>query len=274
MLRIVLQCSTEYIINTVIKPATKNNEVSEQLQLLLSSTSTWIDKSGIAFKAIEKNIRELMKADAASGSIRMADLFSFAGDMEMVEYWIQNALRLNTPKVSCRLTEMIASGNLGYFTRAATAYESAVAMKFGNLSNDFSMGLICGAFDAMLNNIEAKRLGSLDWGVDNDRAAKLALRAKEALDRLGLRDEDVQSMLDVAGEVLREERQIWMGPGPVIRVINTESDIGILYQFHVGGDPEWACQLTERVIDRLIEREIDCHGISFSFLPWPIELAS
>ena len=36
MLRIVLQCSTEYIINTVIKPATKNNEVSEQLQLLLS----------------------------------------------------------------------------------------------------------------------------------------------------------------------------------------------------------------------------------------------
>ncbi len=257
----------------MLKPATKNNEISEELRILIEATVKWLDPSSFTFRKIERSIQNLMKVDALDGSLRMAELVSMTGDMEAAHRWIHNARLVGAPKYLCAGVQMGTYGNLGYFTRSAELYGAAVALENNNLIDNFCSGLVCGAFNAMIVNIDAQRRSQLAWGAENDAAADVATAAVEVLDRMGLNETDVQAMLDVAGEVLRAEREMWLRFAPVVRVTNTSDDTGLLYQYYVDGSAARASALTDRVIDLMIDRDLDRPGLAFSFLPDNIQEA-
>jgi len=93
------------------------------------------------------------------------------------------------------------------------------------------------------------------------------MKAIDVMPQIGVSDQDVTAMLDVAGEVLRERRLFWLRDRPLVRVVDAGSASSILYQYVIGASPATVVDLTEEVALRLMAREIDKPGLMFSFLP-------
>ena len=88
-----------------------------------------------------------------------------------------------------------------------------------------------------------------------------------ALQKLGVSEQDVQAVLDIAGELLREKKLFWQNSLPSISIIDSEEGVGLLYQLEVCVDIPTAISMTDDVLTRMVDRNLDKPGIAFSFLP-------
>lgn len=93
------------------------------------------------------------------------------------------------------------------------------------------------------------------------------MHASEVLKVNSVSEADLQAILDVAGEVLREHSLFWLGSDPHLGA----SDDALLYQFCIAVDPQTASALTDEVLDRVISRDLDRPGLLFSFLGTQID---
>ena len=98
---------------------------------------------------------------------------------------------------------------------------------------------------------------------------ELARKGVAVFERNHASDASVRRMIDVAGEVLREHRLFWLDEEPLIRTYSDDEGAGLLYQLYVGVSAEEAARMTDEVIVRLIEREIEVPGLSIAFISKP-----
>lgn len=248
--------------------ATKGGELNSQINRLILDGTAYLSAGDFVVRRFEHEIDKLAKVDALGASLCRSSLSMLIGDWPMVQHWTANMRHLGAV-VEPLGVEFIASSNLGYFTPAAALYPQVMDVRWGVTAHFLTHGLICGAFaDVIAGNATCSE-GKIELGVSQQRAVEVAMNAQALLARLGVSEQEVQAMLDVAGEVLREQKLFWLGTDPSIAVLDSDEGAGLLYQLPIAVDAQQASELSDQVIMRMIERDLDMPGLAFSFLSTP-----
>lgn len=250
---------------TAAQPQLKTGEINDQIARILADGGPYRRTDDLEIRRLLREAESVARHDAGLASLLKADIHSLCGNWQEVLRWLTNA-RANQKEVLADVTEMTAAANLGYFSHSAAVYPRAVAIELGTLGHYLSSGLICGTLVALLRNSDIAEQAKLELDDGTKADLMLAANAKRVLDRLGLPEQDLTAMLDVAGEVLREHELIWSETRPRVLVVDTDEDLGLTYQFALPVPPQLAAELSDLVIERIVTRNLDKAGISFSFV--------
>ncbi|MDD2978258.1 hypothetical protein [Aquabacterium sp.] len=82
------------------------------------------------------------------------------------------------------------------------------------------------------------------------------------IERLDLRQADVQRCLDVAREVIGEHQFVCLDCAPVIHEWNDADGASLVYEIPVDTTPSVAADLTMEVINRTVDRVMDLIGFA------------
>lgn len=235
--------------------ATIANDLQRELGAWLEQASGYIDQSSFQFKAFFRSAEKLASADAYASSIQRAMVQHLTGDLDGARHWLLNARKWPADPHSWG-TEAVILSNLGYFSHA-----TQVLMSLGKHERPHyaSMLVLCGAFSAVLDAVPGTEVAETEAGRN---AVSLSSQCMMTLERLNVTEAQVRAMLDIAGEVLRNHKLFFAGEDPVVRAI----DDGLLYQLRVSTAPELAAEMTDEVINRLVEKDLDAPGLAFSFI--------
>lgn len=243
------------------KRATIANEVGRSIDALVLGATDYLPDPSFTVRSLDHEVEKLFKADAFSASLKRGLLYQLYGSAKDAIYWIDNARKLRsdpTARLVTDATEAVISSNLGHFSQA-----SRLLIGLGKESwrGEVILLFLCGAWSE-LSELEDV---ALEPPVDeaSAKAVATARRCFMTLQQVGVTQAQVQAMLDVAGEVLREHRMFFLGDQPIVR----ECDDVVLYQLRVPAQPVEALAMTDEVIERLVDRDLDAAGLAFSFLP-------
>ncbi|MDD2976088.1 hypothetical protein [Aquabacterium sp.] len=247
------------------QPATIHSGLRERASQMLAHATHYLSTSQLTWRQLKADAEKLCNADAASGSIELACAHHMTGNVEQTRYWMRNAALVSGNSARTQFPSFALLSNLGFFTEASRFYSSAVTIESGMLTEWFPAGIITGNFADMMRLMQAAKLAQLDLSQWEEQMA-IATQCDAALTRLQVNDGQLQAMLDVAGEVLREHSLFWLDPYPLVRAWYDDVGAGVLYELKVGVSTDDAYALTEAMIDRLIERDLDAPGVSISFI--------
>lgn len=254
--------------------ATRGGELASRSGALASDSERYRDRSEFSIRLLEREINKLAQASAAEANLCMINLAMACGDWPEVQRLAANVRRLGTGfAVDVDRFEMVAALNLGYFARAAVLYRVLARPESGILGWVLPAGLICASFSDLIHASKKAAAATIELSEVGRAALEVAVDANAALQVLHVSDDDVRAMIEIAGEVLREHELFWLDRLPMVRVMNDADGTGLLYEFRVAVDATTACELTDEVLDRLIERELDRPGVTFSFCGSPAQEA-
>ncbi|RZI62363.1 MAG: hypothetical protein EOP37_03405 [Rubrivivax sp.] len=237
--------------------ATIQNELGGTIGALILGGSRYLEKTDFVVRSIDAQIDKLQKVDALAASIHRGMLYHITGELDESLYWLDNARRLKAdPHNEFDLMAAIVLSNLGYFSRAAQLL-SKVA-DFFKLSNA-NLLLLTGSWSELSQLNER-----LDSSKDEEGVAAIAKaqRCCMTLKQIGVSEDQVKAMLDVAGEVMRSHRMLFLEDAPIVR----ETGDVVLYQLLVKADRREAIKMTDEVLMKMIQRDLDVPGLAFSFI--------
>lgn len=243
-------------------PATIENSLRERIDAVLIARTTFGSADDFEVKALLRDADKLARADAFGASLIKAEVYGLCGDRRQFEYWLANAAKIRRGSEIFR-SESVGLSNLGYFSEAAITFEGAMQPVHGQVGALFHIGLINCCFKSMVNAAEYAKQAGIELDAD---LVELARKADYVLGRVGVSEDQVRRVTDVAGEVLREHNLLWHGAGPLIRMFSDDEGAGMLFQLYVVTTDEKAAQLTDEVLGLLIDRDIAAPGFSFSFV--------
>ncbi len=239
--------------------ATIAGGVADTVFRIVTTADSYLDQPSFEIRQQERQLDKLAHVDAFSASLLRANLVQLYGDLEGALHWTRNARRLtpdpqDQPKVDC--VESAILSNLGYFSRAAQLLSHQPAD--AQLRHTHLM-LTSGAWT------ELTSLAGTFLGSDFPRAVTAidtAERCLRCLHDQSITQAHLQAVLDLAGGVLRKHRLLFLEDLPIIR---DGGDV-VLYQLLIRVQPHRAIDLTDEVIDAMIERDLALPGLTFSFL--------
>lgn len=151
---------------------------------------------------------KLVKANAVEAWRFRAIVNQLIGDVEQARYCIDNAINLNRNDPIMLETKCVILSNLGEFSEAQEAYERSGSPRLGLYPKGVLNGKNCGATRQIAQYIEEARKLNLEVSslepVEIEAAARL-------MEKHGFSDSDVGRVLDVAGEILRECKVMFLG---------------------------------------------------------------
>lgn len=213
-------------------------------------------------KVLERKAEQLSAANAIEGSSAKVAIAQLKGDWEECQRWIRN-LRLLHARGDADRNELIAASNLGFFTRAQEVFGAVI----DDGGYDYlPAGVICGSFKAMNEGYRKATKAGMTLPDDSGRVEALARNADSVMQRIGATEAQLARMLDIAGEVTRENRLLWESDAPLLYAIDTPDHAALLVEFELGVSIKVAVELTDQVIDRAIRRGHDVPGVAFSFI--------
>jgi hypothetical protein len=249
-------------------PATIENSIRERLSATLHSAIRYADPASFSIKSMLNDAEKLIAVDPPNGSLVKAEIYHLCGDIGQFDKWLDNARRLGAGPQADR-SAMYVRSNLGYFSASVRAFEQLVVVESGVLSDVFAFGLVICSYRRMGDAAASAAKAKMELGMDSGYFIDTARKGVDVLNKLGINEGQVQSVLDVAGEVLRRHNLFWMERGPVVRFSDAAESPGLLYQMYVGVPPAEALQLTDEVLELLFERDLYLPGLAFTFISHP-----
>lgn len=233
------------------KLATIANEVGDQLSTWLKTASSYMDGSTLEFKMLERSIDKLARVDALNASVHRAVLFHCIGDLDAALYWINNAVQLGGNANLGRLRALLLS-NLGYFSRAV--------WELKQLTPDVQVPaatimFLTGAYELLVS------LGQENADIDT-HILQQATRCSMTLTALHISEQQFGQVIDLMGEVLRDHQLFFDGEISTVHAV----DGVLLYQLEVSVDPAAAARMTDEVVVKMVERDLDLPGLAVSFI--------
>lgn len=214
---------------------------------------------------MERDIERLSAADAVTASVLRAELCLLWGEEEEASRWVRNLRNLRADR-EANGVEISVHSSMGRFSKAHDLYPKVVCLQEANLIRDTAKGLYTANFSGVIANFEAMTLAKLEHGEQNRYAMHIAEAAQKVLIRLGASEGALLEVLDVAGEVMRRHRLTWVPQAPLIHTVDGAEDVGLLFELALKVTPKLANEMTDQVLDLLIDRDLMVAGISFSFV--------
>lgn len=157
-----------------------------------------------------------------------------------------NAIRLRFDIDHVR-SKMIAETNFVFASEAKKIFANYALVDFENANRMIHVGLTIGAFDIVDEYIQKAKTMNL-----NLDAVQVAMAGdfKSAAERIGIDSAYVTAVIDMLGEVLRENGLFFYGHGPVFEIEGTPRDSISMY-FKVGKSGAEVARLTEQLAEKI-----------------------
>jgi hypothetical protein len=260
-------------MNTPV-PQTQAEEIWQRLTDLIDNSPRIYEINEFTWKGLYRDCERLTKTDVVRASLYKGVLHSLKGEDDKAETAFQNAA-LNGAKETARAWLIGHFANRGFASKAAAiAAESLENSGDVNFAQLMDAVATCGAFGAIVKAADNafasnKVLTQMTTTLETSR------RAKAVMDELHLTDADVSAAVDVAGEVLRENKLLWLHKMADIEVFDDECPFrSLMLQFHVAVTPEKAAAMCNTLTERLVVRDLDKPGLSVTFLGTELEAAA
>jgi hypothetical protein len=240
-----------------VRRATIAAEVSKELNDWIIAAHEYMPENEFLFKKIERDAEKLSSVDGFAGSMLRSVLWHATGNLEESLRWIKNAKRWPHSESETLQVETLIYSNLGHFSSAAEALVLYDPAPTDDLL--FSLSLVTCKFDFLRKKVDVASVAhNEEWLA----ARKTSEDCLMALQNIGASEQHLREVLEIAGDVLRSRRFFFAGDKPLIRAIHD----GILYQLRVRTDAETADAMTDEVLTRMVEENLDAPGLSFSFI--------
>jgi len=243
-------------------PQTIAHQLDADLASVEDRISHFLSPDDGAIAALLASADQLAKADALEASHLKGRIHALTGDRRQVDYWFANARRLRDDwRADFNHASCLAS--LGHFADAAAMATRIPSIDLEMMPMLISLSITVLDLDrARAVSMALQRVNAMPEAIcDND--------AKTALDVLAYYRvplERARAVLEVAGELIREQRLWWLGRQPRLFAHLDSNDAGVLYELQVATSTAHSCTLNDQFIDRLIDRNLLLPGFSFAFL--------
>lgn len=237
--------------------ATIESSVHDELNRWISTATTFMDEDSLRFKSFLRTINQLSRADATAAALHRAFVHHCAGDIDESLHWIKNFRHLapGDQGNASRLEALVLS-NLWYFSRASAAL---VGGSLQTRASVVSILFLVAEWDRL---VAWSRELPEDELPELHKAASVASECLMTIEHLHITQDQIRSVLDLAGEVARENRLFFLGEVPHVRALGD----CMLYQLEVDVEPRVAAKMTDRVIDMMIEKDLSFPGFAFAFI--------
>lgn len=228
---------------------TKGKEIFDETNQLLAEIRSYLPDTDIRIKRLLFEADKIIRSNAAEGYSAKAAVYQLTGNLDQVLKNIDNATKLSSEPVLLA-NKCAFLLNLGFFSTAQETYRSAMHPRKGLFGEKFDFGLACGAFQTMERFLEEATKMKLDL---KHLDTATALRASRFLTQHEFGEEEVAVFLDVAGEIMREQRVIFMDE-PQILVSPTDNEPLLSFIFLLPVDSYRAEKLDTDLQSRFVER--------------------
>lgn len=201
-------------------PATISSELTEKIAVKQINARSYLDENSLEIRLLMSDAKKLVGVDAFAGHIAIAEIYQLTGNLEKTRYHLNNAKRLSN-NIELHGSAAACFVNLGCFGDAQSHYEIIGNPERGMFSKSFELGICSGAFDCLngyIDQAEKMRLDLTEVPVENIR------RVQSVLSDAKISDAEVASILDLAGEVMREENVFYVDETPKITIDDGEFD--------------------------------------------------
>ena len=230
--------------------ATKASRLIQETNQLLMNLRHFLPKDDLRLRRLMAEADKLINADPQEAQAVKGMICQLSGDFERALYHMDNALKLgpgNPAAISNKCSVLI---NSGFFTEAQKLYAKVGSPTVGNFPDAMLLGLGTGAFCEMDAFIGVARKLKLDLAaIDVGTIEKAARLMREH----ALSDGALAGFIDVAGEIMREERVVFCDMPEVFAWdASDEPVLSIIYKLPVDAyrAEELDCELAERLVDR------------------------
>lgn len=249
----------------VLKPATIAQRIGDQINTAMIAMTTFFEPNEFRILRWSDELNQLMKANAMEAHRWHAILHHMTGNVGGMELSMQNASRLGLQPSDFSGNLLIGYANLTMASKALPHYRSGIDVKYGNISGGLSIGLAVGLFQRANELLEQLGLAVLrvpkEVNMDKVKLAAQLLRSQ------GVTDEVCATVVDAAGEVLRERKLFWLDQSPEYFVNDVSGTVGL--QYRVSVDHSEAALMTMQTAEKLIERNLDTLPFYVTFLGAP-----
>lgn len=245
------------------RPATIANQIGDEISLILLSGGRLLSKEDPKLLALWDQCEKLQAVDVVNASGLKADLCQLAGDMDGVRYWANNAAR-NGARFLAQVTLQAACANLGFVREAAKAFAELMTVKDGQINNTIVHGLNCGSFAAIVEAAGAlERAGGVLGRKD---VLMRANQARAALEALGVPEEQLQAVMEQAGEIMRQRRLLWLNESPDVITSETAAAPFVALNYRIDVTPGEAASMTWELAERLSELGLMPPSVTVGFI--------
>ncbi len=249
------------------EPAELEKIVAARLTALLVSCGHLRGPTTFERARFERDLDSIEKHDAALAFTLRGVLAQLDGDIESVEQNVAKARHLNARGVDIILAD--AYSNLGFATRSLSLLREKMRAGVPDLSAYFSSALNSGAAVTMMSVVDQTQ--SVGQGLSQRANDLLPIARKIAatLADVGHTEDELALVLDVAGEVLREHKLLWLDDMPQIIVERNDSEEsapGVHYYYRVDVSPQEAAALSGDIAWRLIDRDLAFPSMTVSLV--------
>lgn len=239
---------------TAAMPATNEQHILNGVGAIIVDATHYLSSNDFGFRRLLAEAQKLVRVDPPMGYAALAFVKQLSGDLAGVIEGLNNSSRLGAPTQAVAATGLACYVNLGMFSDARKCYIEAADPTHGEFSIVHEVGIACGAFRTFREYDVVAALMKIDLSSLHLRSE--CLQAAALLDRTGTTDDEVTALLDIAGEILRENGLFFVGPLPELTVIDDEdTEHCVFLTFSVAEKPEMVSdmmfELANRAADRL-----------------------
>jgi hypothetical protein len=207
--------------------------------------------------SVERDIALIERSDAATAHLYRGTLAVTFGDLDGALYHFANARKLGASHTES--AEVNTLSNLGFASRALTHARLVMLPGTADISAMFPAALAAGAATTVERVItESQATGQVLAEFANEYIP-IARNLSTALVASGHTEDQLAAVLDVAGEVLRENRLLWLDAMPTViaQAFATEDSApGVHYFFRVDVSGGEGARLTGEIGWRLVDRDL------------------
>lgn len=244
-------------------PKTKADEILEDIGTYLSTAAHFLDYDDQPFyvKKWLKAANDLMKVDAALGSLVHAKINELHGNLQQIDYWHDNINKLGFRPCTLAGHRIVAYSNLGYASKGLQEFRNHVDISYGNIGQNLWLGIQTGAFQHMKHLINQANRGNIELPEKN---VAIGQQIAELMAASGTTDDTCSAIMDVAGEVLRKHRLFWLGE-QASYIINDLENL-VLMRINVDVTYKDASDMTTEAAHILIEKNLDTAPFMIDFV--------
>lgn len=233
--------------------ANKSSELIKDINGVLVNASGYVAQDNLWFRRKLSEADKLKVSNEAEAFNVLAQLYGLAGDRAVAERYIDTAIWLRSNDPALLLNKAVILSNLGCFSAAVDAFKAAIPPRLGQFTSKWYVGMPLGCFHALAQFVDdavPMKLEHID-SVDTVLIAKVV----RLMDEMSLTDDQLVRALDVAGEMLREERMFFVGPGPYVAAWDEDQlEKHVYFGFKLPVSIAKAIELDEELGRRLFEK--------------------
>jgi hypothetical protein len=234
-----------------VQPVTKEAQISESLRDAILAMRRHGDISASEKARIEIELHSLSKTDRKHADLLWVELYLIDANIEKIKQHLINAQHLNAAAFDLDRKRITVCANLLHATEGLTIFQRTVKIGDNDLLSMLSFAPMLGAFN-FSKNIYEWAMQNMPIEAKNTSLGEF-LGFADRLASLGVDDQVCASLLDLAGEVLWDEKLFWLDRQPKASIY----DDCVRLDFSVDVSPKKAAELSWAHGSKVIARNLD-----------------